>query len=89
MEQPEHQYQRRAIVGDRHFILANPERPDCWALAGPVVMAEDANGVRDYGPARTISTARLREWARMHNRSFAIIEDFPVVRRGFSDALAA
>lgn len=82
METRENQFQRRAIVGDRHFVLANPDRADAWALAGPVVTGEDENGVRSYGTANTVSTAQLRAWARARRKPFRIEEKFPVVRRG-------
>lgn len=89
METLENQYQRRAIVGDRHFIQADPDRPDVWALPGPVVYSEDENGVRSFGPARTIRTAELQAWAASQKLRLRIDEKFPIVRRGWSEALAA
>jgi hypothetical protein len=89
MEAPDDQFQRRLIIGDRHFILADPKHPDCWALAGPVISAEDEQGNRTYTAARTLSTAQLRAWAFSQQRSFSLIEKYPVVRRGISEAIAA
>ena len=89
METPESQFQRRAIAGDRHFILADLQQPDVWALAGPVVTGIDENGARSYGPARTISTERLKAWAKSRKLPFRIEEKFPVVRRGITEAIAA
>ena len=80
MEQPQDQYQRRAIVGNRHFILADPAQPDRWALAGPVVISEDELGYRRYGPPRTVSSAQLQTWAKHMRRPFRIEEKFPVIR---------
>ena len=89
MECVDDQFQRRAIVGDRHFILADPAQPDVWALPGPVVAATDVNGVRRFGVARTISTEHLRAWAKAEKLSMRIEEKFPVVRRGITEAIAA
>ena len=89
METIENQFQRRAIAGDRHFILADPDQPDAWALAGPVVTGIGENGVRSYGKAETISTEALRAWAKANKRSFRIEEKFPVIRRGITEAIAA
>jgi len=89
MESPDSQFQRRAIVGDRHFILADPDRPDEWALAGPIVTGTDENGIRSYGAAKTIGTERLKAWAKTQQLPFRIEDKFPVVRRGISDAIAA
>lgn len=69
--------QRRAIAGDRHFILADPACPDLWALPGPVV-ATDAAGLRRFGPARTASTARLRDWAQRQGLAFRIDDRYPL-----------
>ena len=89
MESLDSQFQRRAIVGDRHFILADPDQPDQWALAGPIITNEDEQGNRSYGKARTISTKALKTWAQTHNRRFSIIEKFPVIRRSITEAIAA
>lgn len=89
METQDSQFQRRAIVGDRHFILADPAKADVWALAGPVVTGIDENGIRSYGAAKTVSTAQLKAWAKARRCPFSIEEKFPVVRRGINDALAA
>lgn len=87
MESPDDQFQRRAIVGERHFILADVDNPDTWALAGPVVLATDTDGNRRFGSARTISTAQLSRWAAGQNLRLQIVEKFPVVRRGISEAI--
>lgn len=89
METPDNQFQRRAIAGDRHFILVDPAQPDTWALAGPVVETMDEDGICSYAAAKTISTAQLQAWAKNQNRPFRIEEKFPVVRRGISEAIAA
>ncbi len=89
MESPCNQFQRRAIVGNRHFILADTGQPDVWALAGPVVIAEDENGIRSYGPAGTITTAALKALACKHGLPFKIEEKFPVVRRDIGVDMAA
>ena len=60
-----------------------------WALPGPVVSAVDENGVRRYGPARTITTEALQAWDKSRKLSFRIDDKFPVVRRGWSEAMAA
>jgi hypothetical protein len=84
METRYQQYQCRALIGDRHFILADPQRPDLWALPGPVISSEDENGNRRYSPPRTISSARLLDWARSQGHSFHIEEQYPVLRRDIS-----
>ena len=90
MENPDSLFQRRAIAGDRHFILADPEtQPDAWALPGPVVTGMDENGIRSYGPAKTISTQALQAWAKSRKLRFRIEEKFPVVRRDISETVAA
>ena len=89
METPENQFQRRAIAGHRHFILADLQQPDSWALPGAVILAEDENGQRRYGPARTISTAQLKAWAKSQRLPFRIVEKFPVVRGDVCSSLAA
>jgi hypothetical protein len=89
MEMQENQFQRRAIVGERHFILVDAGQPDIWALPGSVVTAVDENGVRSFGAARTISTLALQRWAARQNLPFRIEEKFPVVRRGYLEDLAA
>ena len=89
MQAPEYHFQRRAIAGDRHFILADPTEPDVWALAGPVVTGTDENGVRSFGPARTISTQALRAWAQAKNLPFRIEDKFPLVRRDINEPIAA
>ncbi|QWF71942.1 hypothetical protein KEF85_05650 [Methylomonas paludis] len=87
MENPDDQFQRRAIVGDRHFILADVNQPDHWALAGPVVLATDADGNRRFGPARTITTAQLSAWAAGQNLRLQIADKFPLVRRDISASI--
>lgn len=82
MEGNQHQFQRRAIVGDRHFIQADPLQPDIWAVPGSVVVAEDENGIRCYGTAPVVATAVLTDWAKQHNLIVRIEEQFPVLRRG-------
>ena len=89
METQERQFQRRAVIGERHFVLANPEQPDIWALAGSPVQSVDPQGVRSFGPARTISTAELRAWAQAHRLPFYIEENFPVIHRDIEESLAA
>jgi len=89
MEFVEERFQRRAVVGGRHFILANPEQPDVWALAGPVVTAVDENGVRSFGPAKTITTQALMAWALRKRLAFRIEEQFPLAHRDISVAMAA
>ena len=83
MEQVEDKYQRRAIVGKRHFVLADPQQPDRWALPGPVVDSVDALGLRNFGAARTVSTETLAAWARSLRCKLRIEERFPVVRRNY------
>ena len=81
-------HQRRAIIGDRHFILLDPNKPDLWALPGPVITTEDDNGLRNYGPPRTITTARLIDWARDQGLSVHINEKYPLLRRDQGEAPA-
>lgn len=85
MQTPSPHTQRRAIVGNRHFILANPEQPDHWALPGPVILKEEPSGQRHYGPAKTISTAQLIDWAKTQNLGVNIDDQFPILRRDCGD----
>lgn len=89
METPENQFQRRACVGDRYFILADLTQPDCWAIPGSRVIVTDADGHRRFAPARTVSTEVLQAWAIQQGYSFSIEEKFPVIRRGITEAIAA
>ncbi|MDD4915410.1 MAG: hypothetical protein PHW13_10305 [Methylococcales bacterium] len=89
METLDYPYQRRAIVGDRHFILACPTQIDAWALPGLLVIGVDANGVRQFGPPRTVSTARLKAWARANGLGFRIEVKYPLLRRDAGDSAAA
>lgn len=89
METIEHQFQRRAIVGQWHFILVNAEQPDIWALPGAVVIASDENGIRRFGPTRTITTSALKAWAYKAKLPFRIEERYPVIRRASLEELAA
>ena len=89
MHNPITQFQRRAIIGDRHFVLANPQQPDNWALAGSIVQSTDKQGLRSFGPARTISTTQLIAWAASHKLTFYIEENYPVVHRDTEESLAA
>jgi hypothetical protein len=89
MDKQVRQFQRRAVIGERHFVLANPEQPDIWALAGTVVQSIDKQGVRSFGPARTISTGELIAWAAAHRLPFYIEENFPVIHHDIEESLAA
>ena len=82
-------YQRRAIIGDRHFVLANPEQPDLWALAGTAVQTTDKHGQRSFSPPRTVSTGQLIAWAAAHSQPFYIEENYPVIHRDLEESLAA
>lgn len=87
MEIFESHSQRRAIVGDRHFILADPAQPDRWALAGTQVTGVDENRNRSFGPLQTISTEGLRAWAAAMQRPFRIEEAYPLVRGDAAEAV--
>jgi hypothetical protein len=89
MENQERQFQRRAMVGNRHFVLANPEHPDIWALAGSEVQSVDKHGVRCFGPAKTISTSELVAWAKANRLPYHIEENFPVCNRDLNETVAA
>ena len=89
METPENQFQRRACVGKRYFILANVKFPDLWAIPGSVVIGTDAEGNRSFAATRTITTLALKAWALEQSLPFSIEEKFPVVRRGITEAIAA
>ncbi len=72
--------QRRPIAGDRHFILADPEKPDEWALPGTCQVVGTLNGVRLFSRPKTISTDNLKAWAKQTNRRFMIMDDCSLVR---------
>ena len=76
-----HEVQRRAVIGSRHFILADPKRcTSTWAVPGLNVVRE-VDGVREFGPARIVSTGHLRRIAAANNWVLQIVEKYPLIRK--------
>ena len=77
--------QARAIIGKRHFVLANPKvSSDIWAVPGFTVLSTNLNkkGVegRSFGPAPTVSTKQLKAFARSIGAGFLINSAYPISR---------
>jgi hypothetical protein len=84
MEQIEDKYQRRAIAGEWHFVLADPEDMDSWVWPGTQVLGVEANGARRFAPPRLLSMRELAAWAQCAGLALRIEERFPVVRRAYA-----
>ena len=76
-----HEVQRRAVIGNRHFILADPKRcTSTWAIPGLNVVRE-LGDVREFGPARIVTTEQLRRSAVASGQVLQIIEKYPLIRK--------
>jgi hypothetical protein len=68
--------QARAIIGKRHFVLADHRISDRWAVPGFTVLSTELNKegveVRSFGPAPTVSTKQLKAFARSIGAGFLI-----------------
>ena len=77
--------QARAIIGKRHFVLADPRiSSDRWAVPGFTVLSTELNKegveVRSFGPAPTVSTKQLKAFAKSIGSGFLINSAYPISR---------
>jgi len=73
--------QRRAIIGDRHFILANEENKNCWVVPGGTSPVRNKKGeIIEKGKIHILTTKQLTDYAKSIGHKLKIIEDFPVIR---------
>lgn len=72
----EQDFQRRAIVGDRHFVAISD---NSWAQPGQI----DTGKLDQYGrrifQKRTLTTGQLRAWAKKIGQAVHINDQYPLV----------
>ncbi|WP_427501357.1 hypothetical protein ACQE3E_06550 [Methylomonas sp. MED-D] len=78
----EHQYQHRAIVGERTFVLANSSQPGVYAIPGQV----EYQGIGPNGRPirlfrlRTATLADLERFAARRGERLELHDRFPIMR---------
>lgn len=70
-------YQKRAVVGERHFVPVDQNNLDCWAIPGRIVVGQTNKG--PIFKSRTVTSKQLRAWAKKQGLTMKIV-DYPLIR---------